>query len=77
MFHPKKQHTFDYGCANVSSHRGSTGHRCHYLDVLCVNVGVCVQQQADDSGVPSQHGPVQRSVLMIFVPKVDGHVECQ
>lgn len=49
--------------------------RWRYLDVLCIDVSVGVQQQADDSGVSSQHGPVQRSVLVIFVTKIDGHVE--
>ena len=48
-----------------------------YFDVLGVDVGVGVQQQADDSGVAGQHGPVQRCVLVIFVAQVDGHVEGQ
>lgn len=48
-----------------------------YLDVLCVNVSVGVQQQADDCGVAGQHGPVQRCILVIFVAQVDGHIESQ
>lgn len=46
-----------------------------YLDVLCIDVSVGVQQQADDGGVAGQHGPVQRRVLVIFVTQVDRHVE--
>lgn len=53
--------------------RGGASH----LDVLRVDVGVGVQQQADDSGVPGQHGPVQRGVFVVLVAEVDGHVEGQ
>lgn len=49
----------------------------HYLDVLCIDVSVGVQQQADDGGVAGQHGPVQRCVLVIFVAQVDRNVEGQ
>lgn len=48
-----------------------------YLDVLSINVSIGVQQQADDSGVASQHSPVQRCVLVIFVTQVDRHIEGQ
>lgn len=48
-----------------------------YLDVLCIDVSISVQQQADDCRVAGQHGPVQCCVLVIFVAKVDRHVEGQ
>lgn len=48
-----------------------------YLNVLCINIGIGVQQKADDCGVSSQHGPVQRCVLVIFVAQVHRHIEGQ
>lgn len=47
------------------------------LDVLRVHVGVGVQQQADDGGVASQHGPVQCRVLVVLVAQVHRNVEGQ
>lgn len=55
--------------------QGDSQRTMAYLDVLCIDVSVGVQQQADDGGVASQHGPVQRRVLVIFVTQVDRHVE--
>lgn len=55
--------------------QGDSQRTVAYLDVLCIDVSVGVQQQADDGGVASQHGPVQRRVLVIFVTQVDRHVE--
>lgn len=55
--------------------QGDSQRTVAYLDVLCIDISVGVQQQADDGGVAGQHGPVQRRVLVIFVTQVDRHVE--
>lgn len=55
--------------------QGDSQRTVAYLDVLCIDVSVGVQQQADDGGVAGQHSPVQRRVLVIFVTQVDRHVE--
>lgn len=41
-----------------------------YLDVLCIDVSIGLQQQADDRSVSGQYRPVQSRVLMIFITQI-------
>lgn len=48
-----------------------------YLDVLCVDISIGLQQQGDDGSVSSQNRPVQRCVLMILITQIHRHVKRQ
>lgn len=51
--------------------------REHHLYVLCINISVGIQQQTNDGGIASKHGPVQGCIFMIFVTQVDRDIKGQ
>jgi len=77
VFRPGKRSNISqtYNYQNVTMKFRFIQRKRLYLDVLCIDVSVGVQQQADDGGVAGQHGPVQRRVLVVFVAQVDRDVK--